>query len=271
MRGTSAASLEAVARRFEPVLVAAGTQGTVIGEELFAVVDALDSSASLRGALSDPARSSEAKEGLVVGLLSGRVDDRVIDLLADLSRARWSSEDHLPEAVEQIAADAVLAAAQSTGSLEQVGSEIFRLGRLLVGQRDLRRALTDGGAPAPSRASLVSTLIGGKVHPVTLQLVERAAFAPRGRTMVAMLLLLGRLAARRRELLIALVTTASAFSPEQERRLMALLERTYGRRVRLNVSVDPEVVGGLRMEVGSEVVDATVLARLDEARRRMAG
>ena len=271
MRGISAASLKAVAREFEPVLVAAGTQGTILGAQLFAVVDALDSSTSLRGALSDPARTGDAKAGLVVGLLSGKMDDRVVGVLSSFARARWASENDLPEAVEQVAADAVLAAAQSTGTLELVEDEIFRFGRLLVGQRDLRRALTDRGAPAESRAALVHRLLAGKVRPITLQLVERAAFAPRGRTMASMLGLLGRLAARRRELLIALITAASAFSPEQVDRLTALLERTYGRPVQLNVLIDPEVVGGLRMEVGSEVVDATLLARLDEARRRMAG
>jgi len=53
-------------------------------------------------------------------------------------------------------------------------------------------------------------------------------------------------------------------------RLTALLGRAYGRPVQLNVSVDPEVVGGIRVVVGDEVVDATVLSRLDDVRRRLA-
>ena len=57
---------------------------------------------------------------------------------------------------------------------------------------------------------------------------------------------------------------------EQRRRLEAALARRYG-RVRLNVDVDPEVVGGVRVQVGSELVDGTVRARLDEAHRRLAG
>ena len=75
MRGTSLASLGAVQVRFEPVLAAAGTQAITLGEQLFAVVDALDSSGSLRRTLSDPAIEADAKAGLVAGVL-GRLDPR---------------------------------------------------------------------------------------------------------------------------------------------------------------------------------------------------
>ena len=50
-----------------------------------------------------------------------------------------------------------------------------------------------------------------------------------------------------------------------------MLEQTYGRAVKLNISLDPDVLGGLRIQVGQEVVDSTVAARLDDARRRLAG
>ncbi|WP_345711686.1 F0F1 ATP synthase subunit delta, partial [Kineococcus glutinatus] len=41
--------------------------------------------------------------------------------------------------------------------------------------------------------------------------------------------------------------------------------------VRLNVDVDPDVLGGLRVKVGDEVIDGTISSRLAEARRRLAG
>ena len=39
----------------------------------------------------------------------------------------------------------------------------------------------------------------------------------------------------------------------------------------LNVVVDPEVLGGLRVEIGDEVIDGTIVSRLDDARRRLVG
>ena len=271
MRSTSAASLASVATDFEPVLRAAGAEARALGAQMFAVVDALDSSGSLRRAITDPSRSAEDKAALVEVLLGGRVDERVADVVAALARSRWSAEAELTEALEQLAADAVLAGAQAAGRLERVEDELFRLDRLLIGQRELRRALTDRAMEPEQRAVLVRDLLADKVAPTTLQLVERSALAPRGRTMAVMLGMLGRLAARRRQRLAALVEVASPLSDSQAARLTSILERAYGQQVQLNVSVDPDLVGGVRVRVGSDVVDSTVLARLEDARRRLAG
>ncbi len=271
MRGTSAASLETAAAAFEPVLRAAGADAATLGDQLFSVVDALDGSGSLRRALSDPSRSGDDKARLVSDLLSAQVDDRAVEVLSALVRGRWSAEADLTEAVEEVAIDAMLASAQSSGDLERVEDELFRLDRLLVGERDVRRGLVDRRVPAEARATLVEDLLEGKVHEVTERLARRAAVAPRGRSFSATLALVGRLAARRRQQLVASVTAAVVPSKAQTERLGALLERAYGRPVHLNVSVDPEVIGGLRVQVGSEVVDSTVLGHLDEVRRRVAG
>ena len=271
MRGTSGASATSVAAAFEPVLRAAGPEAGTLGAQLYAVVDALEGSGSLRRALSDPSRDAEGKARLVAGLLTGKVDERVVDAVSALARARWTSEADLTEALDELAAEAVLASAQSAGTLEGVEDELFRLDRLLLTQPELRRALTDRSAAPENRTALVHQLLGGKVQPATLQLVERAAASPQGRTMASSLTRLGELAARRRQLLIASVTAAAPLGPDQAARLVSLLSRAYGRAVQLNITIDPAIVGGLRVQVGPEVVDSTVLARLDDARRQLAG
>jgi F-type H+-transporting ATPase subunit delta len=102
MRGPSLASLTAAQERFAPVLTAAGKQAADLGEQLFAVVDALDSSGSLRRTLSDPAIDADAKAGLVSAVLA-RSDERVVTAVSGLARSRWTSEDDLGDAVEQLA------------------------------------------------------------------------------------------------------------------------------------------------------------------------
>lgn len=271
MRRTSQVSLDEVAQGFEPVLRAAGADAAKLGEQLFAVVDALDASSTLRRAVSDPARDGDAKAALVTELLGGKADARVVEVLSAVARARWSSEADVADAVEQIAADAMLAGAQNAGELERVEEELFRIVRVLASQRDLRRALGDRQATGEARAELAQRVFGGTTHSVTAALVARAAQAPRGRSIVASLTLLERLVAARRRKLVATVTTALPLTKAQSARLANLLENAYGREVQLNTSVDPGVVGGLRIEVGSDVVNATVLSRIDDVRRRLAG
>jgi len=66
------------------------------------------------------------------------------------------------------------------------------------------------------------------------------------------------------------VTSRTELTPAQRERLAGILAQAYGSDMQLNVSVDPTVIGGLRVQVGADVVDATVLSRLDDARRRLA-
>jgi len=271
MRGVSQASYQAVQDGFEPVLTAAGPRAAELGDQLFAVVDALDRSGSLRRALSDPSRHADDKAGLAQDLLGGKADPAVVDVVAAAARHRWSVPEDLVEALERVAAETVLAAAQADGALQRVEEELFRFGRMLAHERRVRDALTDRMATPDARVAVVERLVGSQVHPITLQLLVRAARAPRGRTMMRTLTQLGLLAAHRRERLLATVTAAVMPSPAQLERLASVLSAAYGRPVQVNVAVDPEVVGGLRVAVGDEIVDATVLSRLDDVRRRLAG
>src|SRR5665648_758156 len=154
---------------------------------------------------------------------------------------------------------------------DRVEEELFRFDRFLAHARRVRDALTDRLADPAARVRLVRDLLDGKVHPVTLQLVERCARTPRGRTMTRSLSDLGRLAAHRRRLLLATVTAAVPPSRAQTERLTELLSRAYGRPVQLNVAVDATVIGGMRVLIGDEAVDATALGRLEDVRRRLAG
>lgn len=271
MRGTSLASLDRLQEGFEPVLRDAGAQALALGGQLFSVVDVLDGSGALRRSLSDPSRSGEDKAALVRRLLEGSADAPVVELLAQVVRARWTAESDLVDAVEGLALEAVLASADSRGALEQVEDELFRVTRALAGQREVRAALADVGAPAARRTALIEGLLAGRADEATLVLARRAAAAPRGRSFVVALGWFGEAAARRRDRLVASVIAGAPLSPAQAERLSALLERSYGRKVQLNVTVDPEVIGGLRVQVGADVVDSTVLARLADARRRLAG
>lgn len=269
MRGTSRASLATAEERWEPVLDAAGAQSSELGEQLFALVDALDSSGSLRRTLADPSIEGDAKAGLV-GRLLAAADPRVVEAAQGLVRSRWSADADLSEAAEHLAFHAVLATAEADDSLPRVEEELFRFSRALAGQREVRRTLFDTSVPAAARAQLVEDILAGRTSPVTATLAKRLAAAPRGRRYVPALGHLADLIAARRQRQVATVSTATPLTDAQRDRLVEILERAYGRVVQLNVVLDPNVLGGLRVQVGPQVVDATVLARLADARRRLA-
>lgn len=68
----------------------------------------------------------------------------------------------------------------------------------------------------------------------------------------------------------ATVTSASELTPEMQQRTKQTLERLSGRTVRLEVQVDPSLIGGMVTQVGSMVYDGSVKTQLARLRRRMA-
>lgn len=276
MQGVSRESFVAGQGRLEALLAApAGTAAAVdpaaVGEDLFGVTDLLAGGPGLRRALTDPSRDGEAKAGLVTRLLAGKVGGGTVDLLAGLVRDRWSRAGDLTDAVERLAVTAVLAGAERAGRLDAVEDELFRFARTIAGDQGLRDAFSARTEGTARKAGLVRNLLAGKAAPETVRLAVQAATAPRGLRTEQVLEGFVEAAAQRRQQLVAHVVAALPLTEAQRARLGAALQRQYGRPIRLNIDVDPEVIGGLRVEVGGEVVDGTMSARIDDARRRLAG
>jgi F-type H+-transporting ATPase subunit delta len=270
MRGTSEASRDAVLRAFEPVVNAAGSDGARLAEELFLVVDTLDSSGSLRRALSDPARAGSDKGALVASLF-GKMDPRVRDVVTDFASRRWWHQNDLGDAIEEAAVNALLASAEAAGALEKVETELFSVERIIANESELHTALDLRSSLPSARTALAQAVFGPRLSPFTLTLVDRASSAPRGRRFAKIVATYVKVAAARRAQTVAHVTAATALSADQRERLAAALSRAYGREIRVNVTVDPSVIGGLKVRVADEVMDGSIIARVHDAQRRLAG
>ncbi len=270
MKGTSQRAHDTVLRTFDPVASAAGKDGATLASQLFAVVDALDGSGSLSRALTDPARSAADRAALADQLFAS-FDVRVRTVVADFARARWSDMDDLAESIEDAGSLALFAHAETEGTLAQMEEDLFRVERELIAHRDLLNALGDRSTAASDRVAVLRDVIGSKVGPMTLALLERKVAAPRSTRILVAVRELVQAAAKRRKRLVARVTAAVELSAAQRTRLAAILKDAYGHEIQVNVAVEPDVLGGIKVQVGSEVVDGTIVSRLADARRRLVG
>lgn len=270
MRGSSRAAAAAGQRAFQSALASGADWGT-LAEDLFGITALIDGNATLRRAVADPSRDARAKRDLVARLFGGKVNQAAVDVLSELVAQRWSTERDLSDTVESLAVETVLAAAEAGGRGDQVEDELFRFERIVAGNPALRDALVNRNVDPQRKAELVGRLLQGKVTAETARLARQSVLAPRGRKFDRTLELYLALAAKRREQLTAVVIAAVPLDETQRHRLAAALQGIYGKPVQLQLVIDEKVVGGIRVQIGDEVVDGTILRKLEGARRHFAG
>jgi len=236
------------------------------GDEIGLVADLLRREPRLRRALSDPARSGEDRSALLRNLLGDRIGADAKDLLDVLVSGRWSAPSELLEAAERLGVEALLASADRAGELGEVEDELFRFGQVVAANPELSNVLADPIAPVAQRAELTGSLLAGKARQITIKLVEVALSGFGGRSFSGGLTRLVELAADRRDRQVAYVTVAAPLTEEEERRLGATLTELYGREISVKQTVDPAVLGGMSVRIGSDLYDGTILRRLTDTR-----
>lgn len=240
-----------------------------LGDDLFAVLRLLSGEIGLRRSLADPATPGSARSGLVDRLLNGKISRAALDVVSDLVSSRWSRTGDLLEALEVLARRATLGVAEKDGSLDDVEDQLFRFGRILDRESQFAMLLADGNTPADKRVALLHTVLGGKVSPVTETLLEQTVRTPRGRNLEVAAEELSELAAARRDRYVAHVRTPVRLTAEQEQRLTDSMTRLYNRPISLQVELDPDLLGGLVVQVGGELIDGSVSSKLAAARRKL--
>ncbi|MGE3284918.1 MAG: F0F1 ATP synthase subunit delta [Pseudonocardia sp.] len=240
-----------------------------LGDELFGILGLLRAEPALRRHLGDPAVPSAARSGLIERLLGGKVGRNALDTVSGLAAARWSRSIDLVDVLEELARRALLAVAEKDGTLDDVEDELFRFGRVLDREPRLNTMLGDGTVPAGKRVGLLQDLLATKASPVTVALLEHSVRSSRGRNLDQISGDLAELAAERRHRYVAHVRTPVRLTAEQEQRLTDTLSRLYDRAISLQIELDPDLIGGLVVRVGGELIDGSVAGRLAAARRRL--
>lgn len=233
--------------------------------ELFAAARALGDSSQLSGALAMAASAPEARAGLVESVFAG-YGAPTRALLATVVSQRWSSPDQMIGGIEELA---IRSAGIAAGDAD-VDGELFEVGRTVAANPELELALGSRLGDAQAKGTLVNTLLSGSAHEATVLIATALVQQPRERRVRALLGWAQRLVADQRGRTVATVHSATALSAAQVERLQSALSGRYGERIALNIVIDPTVVGGLRVEIGSDVIDGTVSTRLGELRQQLA-
>ncbi|MFZ3022333.1 MAG: F0F1 ATP synthase subunit delta [Candidatus Nanopelagicaceae bacterium] len=238
--------------------------------ELFFAAMILAGSIGLRRAITDPSRDNAAKATLVTEIFGKTVDAKTLGILTTISSLRWSSSGDLVQVIEQLAIEAEASAANMGNELDRVEDEFFTTSQAISQSFDLRKALLVPDA-VDAKGALIQGLLGKSATASTIKLVIHLVNNLRGRSIEAAFDDYLHALAARRNRVIAHVRVAAALSDAQRDRLVTVLTAQVGQPVRVNLEIDPTIVGGVSVMFGDEIVDGTISNRIAGAGRALVG
>jgi len=268
LRSASRDAQAALIEKFDSV--SSGLSGdalSTLSDELASVAKLFVAEPILARHLAEASGETDAKKQLLQRLLAGKVGDTTLDVLNTAASVRWSLTSDLVDAVEHIARLSLLTRAERENQADEVEEQLFRFSRILDAQPQLTTLLGDYSQPAQGRVDLVRTVMSQNngANATATALLAQTVNLLRGERADEAVLGLARLAVARRGEIVAQVSAATDLSDSQRSRLNQLLARIYNHPVSVQLNIDPDVLGGLSVAVGDEVIDGTLSSRLAAA------
>ena len=161
-------------------------------------------------------------------------------------------------------AQALFDLAIETNALDAVEADLKSLKAMRAESADLRTLLTSPRFTAEDKAKGLAA-IGEKagVNEITRKFLGLLAANRRTAALGDIIGAFGRLAAARRGEVSAQVVTAVALTAAQTVSLAAALRTALGKDPQIETRVDPAILGGLKVRVGSRLYDASLKSKLD--------
>jgi F-type H+-transporting ATPase subunit delta len=237
-------------------------------EQLFAAGRSLAASTHLQSTLSDPAIAPAEKAKLVTKVFGKKLGTQAAGLLDSVVSQRWSSEQDVLAGIENLA---IRAAAISGGAKASIEGEIFAFARAVSSDADLELALGSALSNPSSKAALVVALLKKKASAQTVTIISELVQQPRGRRIGTLLASAAAIVADQAGSSVANVTSAQPLSAKALTGLSKSLTKQYGRDIYVNAAVDASLIGGVRVQIGADVIDGTVASRLNELKLQLAG
>ena len=173
------------------------------------------------------------------------------------------------EEIAQVYARSLFEVAQEHGTLDRVRTELGEFADALEGNRDLAVFFFSPYFSTEEKKGALDRAIGG-ADDTTRNFLELLVEKHRMPAVFRVRRTLDALWEEENKLLPVEITSAVALDPAVVARLQEEIGRQTGRRVELTETIDPDVLGGLVLRVGNQILDASIRTRLDGLRKQVA-
>ena len=164
-------------------------------------------------------------------------------------------------------AEGLYSAAKDRGILDVVGRELHEILELLNSEEDLKKVLYHQQIAEEEKKKIVDLVFRKRVSFITVNLLNLLIEKKRIEILPMLVEDFDELVREERNETIARVQTARPLSVEYQKRLGDELSKVTGKRVLLDIEINPELIGGLMVEMEGQVIDGSIsgyLKRLKE-------
>ena len=169
-------------------------------------------------------------------------------------------------------ASALFDIADERHALELIEIDMRRLKQLLADNPDLRGAMRNPMFSSAAQGNAITEI--GKAAGLSPVILSFLGVLARNRRLFALDAIadafLSELARRRGQMSVD-VTSAQPLSPDKSARLTEKLNQTLAAKVTINAKVDPSLLGGLVVKIGSKLIDSSIRTKLIGLERIMKG
>lgn len=234
-----------------------------VGAELLQASAELSSAAGLLAVVADAAADSAEKSALIDRVFAPATENTK-KVLKAVSEGRWSNPSELLAGVEELG----LRAEAITEPL--IYEELIAIEKVISSDHELELTLGSKLVDSGAKAALIEKLFNGKVSAAALNVTRHVVMNPRGRRVGRTLLDFAVVVANQGGNDLATVTVAAPLDETRLKNLEGLLSKSKGHPVKITTVIDPQIIGGMRIRIGDEVIDGTVKSKLDDLRLKLA-
>jgi F-type H+-transporting ATPase subunit delta len=163
----------------------------------------------------------------------------------------------------------VIEAAQAEGKLDAVEQALQTLDAALRESREFRSLLFHPTVSRARKKDLLHKIIGDAVPPVVTSFTDFVIEKKREHIFSSVYGQFREAADELRGIMRARVTAAQKLSAAQIDQLKAALERALNKKVIIEVSVDPALLGGMQIMIGTYILDGSISGRLGRLSRHL--
>lgn len=245
----------------------AGADPGTLGAQLFAASDSLRENLSLLRALTDAGRDSEARQDLAAAVFGPHVGEPTLTVIKKSVGRHWLRPDALAAELGELGLAAYVAEANDSSGVDALCQQLVDVIGVVSRNRDLRVDLSDLGVGSPDqRAELACKIFKDHLDTPARALVRRAVFTTQYGELIQKLRKYAETAAWLMGKKLVVAASAAPLSEKQKTRLTYLASKRWNTPVLMTWDVDPDLVGGFRLDMGEEAVDTSVRSDLQEAR-----